>query len=492
MGKGDLGKGDLGKGDLGKGDLGKGDLGKGDLGKGDLGGGDLHLTEPGNPEGGEIDTVTAGPALKPPPLEFEACIVGEGDCADAPGAEDGELHDVRGTFGAVGDVVSYKLYRVEGPELLPGQEWFLVDSVPAAEGAELYSLIDTSNLTNGTQYTFFAVATFTSGEDSDPSTLATITAINLPLVAGDDAYPASEDTALVVPAATGVLANDDDPDGEDALTAMVLDGPDHGSLALNADGSFSYTPASNFNGADSFTYTATGGGGSDTATVTITVNAVNDTPTISPVPLPNQTINRNSSTPAIAFTIADVDGLEGLTLSGTSSNTTLVPIANIEFGGSGASRTVKVTPALNQSGTATITVTVSDGVASAATSFLLTVRQPYTFFPFLNLPPLPVRSGHTTLMKWAYKDGHTIVNSSSVGHTVAICRVTPAGCEPFHTITSSSPGNNAFFYLGGFWIFTMQTKLNGVPYPVGQYRLTITPTNGAFGQGGPFTLTIIR
>ena len=61
-------------------------------------------------------------------------------------------------------------------------------------------------------------------------------------------------------------------------------------------------------------------------------------------------------------------------MSGSSSNPTLVPAASIVFGGSGANRTVRITPATNQNGTATITVTVSDGQLSTITSFLLTVN----------------------------------------------------------------------------------------------------------------------
>ena len=46
-------------------------------------------------------------------------------------------------------------------------------------------------------------------------------------------------------AAPGVLANDTDPDG-DPLTAVLVTGPSHGTLTLNANGSFTYTPAANY------------------------------------------------------------------------------------------------------------------------------------------------------------------------------------------------------------------------------------------------------
>jgi hypothetical protein len=89
----------------------------------------------------------------------------------------------------------------------------------------------------------------------------------------------------------------------------------------------------------------------------------------------NQTINQDSATSALAFTVADPDtNVSSLTTSGSSSNTTLVPNSNIVFGGSGANRTVTVTPAAGQSGTATITYVVSDGVYNASKNFVLTVN----------------------------------------------------------------------------------------------------------------------
>ena len=98
--------------------------------------------------------------------------------------------------------------------------------------------------------------------------------------ATDDAYSTDEDTALTV-AAPGVLGNDTHT-ANITLMAFMTGGPSHGSLTLNSDGSFTYTPNANYNGPDSFTYQAYDGkGGEDTATVSITVNAVNDAPSFS-------------------------------------------------------------------------------------------------------------------------------------------------------------------------------------------------------------------
>ena len=71
---------------------------------------------------------------------------------------------------------------------------------------------------------------------------------------------------------TGVLGNDSDEDG-DPLTAVVATGVSNGSVALDANGSLTYTPAPNFNGVDSFTYRANDGeADSNLATVAITVD----------------------------------------------------------------------------------------------------------------------------------------------------------------------------------------------------------------------------
>ena len=120
-----------------------------------------------------------------------------------------------------------------------------------------------------------------------------------------------------------------------------------------------------------------GNGGTASDTFVLTVTAVNDLPTISDIT--DKTTAQNTVSGPHTFTIGDVEtAAAALTVAGTSSNTTLVPTANIVFGGSGASRTVTITPAAGQSGTSTITVTVTDGNGGTASdSFVLTVSAQY-------------------------------------------------------------------------------------------------------------------
>jgi len=94
----------------------------------------------------------------------------------------------------------------------------------------------------------------------------------------DDVYTMDEDLVLEVKE-HGVFGNDLDPDA-DPLTATLVEAPQHGSLALDADGTFAYVPEADFYGVDWFTYEATDPSGlSATGEVAILVNPVNDVPT---------------------------------------------------------------------------------------------------------------------------------------------------------------------------------------------------------------------
>jgi VCBS repeat-containing protein len=136
--------------------------------------------------------------------------------------------------------------------------------------------ISKSNLSGG-DHSITAVYDGSSSFAGSTSAVLTQTVSNSAPTADDDAASTNEDTPVTVPA-PGVLQGDSDPNG-DPLTAVNASTPAHGTVTLNPNGSFTYTPAANFNGDDSFTYQASDGSlTSVAATVTITVTPVNDAP----------------------------------------------------------------------------------------------------------------------------------------------------------------------------------------------------------------------
>ncbi len=208
-----------------------------------------------------------------------------------------------------------------------------------------------------------------SNAESSPATVSiTVNAVNDAPTAVADSYSTNEDTPLNV-AASGVLGNDSDSDTGDTLSAVLVSGPSHGTLSLNANGSFSFTPAANYNGPDSFSYKARDSSNAESspATVSITVNAVNDPPTIAVGT--GGACSSSGVGGTINLTVVDTDSpVGGVALTASSSNTNLVPAGNIVFGGSNASRTVTVraVPQKN-SQTALITITANDGAGGTST-----------------------------------------------------------------------------------------------------------------------------
>ena len=211
----------------------------------------------------------------------------------------------------------------------------------------------------------------TDGELTAPATQSvTIGATNDAPVSTADAYSTDEDTALVVPA-VGVLVNDSDAD-DDSLTAVLVSDVANGTLVLNDDGSFTYTPNADFTGADSFTYKANDGTtDGNTVTVDITVNAVNDAPVAGDA-LTNQTADEGSafaySLPVDAF--SDVDGDE-LTLAATLNDDTELPNWLMFDPDTGA---FSGTPGQDDVGELTVKVTATDPSGETAVqTFTLTI-----------------------------------------------------------------------------------------------------------------------
>ena len=103
----------------------------------------------------------------------------------------------------------------------------------------------------------------------------TVAPVNDPPTAQPNTYTATEDRTLSVPAGSGLLANDTDPDTGADAHRDPRDGPGARHPALNPDGSFTYVPNANYNGVDTFTYQVSDGTATS-APVTVTLNVSDD------------------------------------------------------------------------------------------------------------------------------------------------------------------------------------------------------------------------
>ena len=194
-------------------------------------------------------------------------------------------------------------------------------------------------------------------------------AVNRAPVATADSYAVNTGTTLTV-AAPGVLANDTDADGN-ALTAVRVSGPAHGTLALNANGSFTYTPVAGYSGADSFTYRANDGTvNGNAATVAITVRQVNRPPVSA---ADSYTVNAGATltvaAPGVLANDTDADGntLTAVRISGPAHGT-LALNANGSF---------TYTPVASYSGADSFAYRANDGTVNGNTvTVTITVRAP--------------------------------------------------------------------------------------------------------------------
>ncbi len=157
----------------------------------------------------------------------------------------------------------------------------------------------------------------------------------------------------------------------------LIPNPSVSYTSPNTTGSLGFAPVSNANGAATITVTVNDGASPNSTastTFTVTVAPVNDPATISDIP--NQAVDQGSSLSPVAFAVNDIDNqAASLTVSAKSSDQNLVPDGAISLGGSGVNRTIAIQPASGQSGVATISVSVSDGSASATDTFVFTVNR---------------------------------------------------------------------------------------------------------------------
>ena len=196
-----------------------------------------------------------------------------------------------------------------------------------------------------------------------------VTAVNDAPTATGESYTTAEDTPLTI-AAPGVLTNDGDVDG-DALSAALVSGPTDGTLVLNGDGSFTYTPDADFNGSDSFTYEAQDPSlaGSGAVTVTIDVTPANDPPTaVGESYTTAEDTPLVIAAPGVLTNDGDVDGdvLSAALVSGPTDGTLVLNAAgsfaytpDADFAGTDSFSYEAQDPSLAGSGAVTVTIDVT-------------------------------------------------------------------------------------------------------------------------------------
>ena len=140
---------------------------------------------------------------------------------------------------------------------------------------------------------YIVTVTGVGPDGNQVSTQFVLGVLNPAPIAGHDAASTATDMPVVI----GVLGNDTDPDS-DALSVSHVSDPANGSVAINPDGTVTYSPDAGFNGTDTFTYTVSDGqGGTKIATVTVSVG----------VP--------NANAPVVTGLLAPAAGIDGLPIS---------------------------------------------------------------------------------------------------------------------------------------------------------------------------------
>src|SRR4051812_26322264 len=235
-----------------------------------------------------------------------------------------------------------------------------------------------TNLTAGKTYYFYATAYNTAALESSSSAQITYT------VPQSSAPTISDipNQSVAVSTSTGPI-NFSVNDSDTPPSNLVLAGnSSNTSLVPNNNISFggsgnnrtvAVAPAAGQTGTATISVTVSDGSLTASDSFLLTVSGGNTPPRISNIA--DQSVNEDTATAALNFSVSDAETAAGsLIVSGNSSNGSLVPNGNISFGGSGSNRTVRITPATNQSGTSTVTVTVTDGSLAASDSFVLTVN----------------------------------------------------------------------------------------------------------------------
>ncbi len=250
-------------------------------------------------------------------------------------------------------------------------------------------------------------------------------------IADVDSYSVVEDGQLTIDA-PGVLENDSDADG-DNLVGQLVSSPANGVINFSNDGSFIYTPASDFSGTDSFTYLASDGtNSSDETTVAIEVAPVNDSPVFEEIG--NVSGFEGQQLGAINLLVSDPDDeIVDLVVTVTSGNTTLISNEGISVQQS-TTISLVITPEEDQTGEANITVQVSDGEFTVSQEFTVTIQSS-------NEAPFNISISEDQILE-----------GSDSGHTVGEFSTSDLNSNDTHTYSFVDPDSvydNHLFLIEG-------------------------------------------
>jgi VCBS repeat-containing protein len=298
--------------------------------------------------------------------------------------------------------------------------------------------------------------------DEDSATF-TVNAVNDSPVAQDDAYSASEDTQLNI-VAPGVLANDSDIEA-DSLTAMLDTTASNGMLTLKSDGSFTYTPNSNFNNTDTFTYHASDGtANSNVATVTITVGPENDPPVANDDS--NTTPEDTLVTTNVVANDTDVDGTVVASTVAIGSGASNGSVVNNGDG------TVTYRPDANFNGSDTYTYTLRDNYGAPSNAATVTI----TVGP-VNDPPI------------AYDDTVLTDENTSLSIKVTLNDDDPDGTIDPTTITIAGAPVNGTVQVAGDGTITYSP--NAFFSGIDQFTYTVEDNEGATSNVAMVMVTVV-
>ncbi|WP_068606939.1 tandem-95 repeat protein [Paenibacillus swuensis] len=292
-----------------------------------------------------------------------------------------------------------------------------------------------------------------NGGSAVATVTVTVTPVNDPPVAADAEYTIAEDTTL-----SGTITGTD-VDG-DVLTMSLQNSPVHGTVVVNADGTFLYTPFADYNGQDQFTVLVSDGqGGTDSATVTITVTPVNDPPAA--LDVSDTTAEDIPSVNRVIATDVDGDTLTFL-LGDPPSNGTVVVNSD---------GTYTYTPNPDYNGTDQFTVVVSDGNGGTDTATVTIAVTPVNDYPvtadvFLTTPEDTQVSGQ---VPGTDVDGDVLTYSLETSPTNGVVTVNADGA---FTYTPQQDFN-------GFDSFTVRVNDGQGGTAESNVAITVTPVNDA-------------